>query len=151
MDAPKEEQRVVVRFLTAEGVSQHEISRRMTAVYGEHCISLATVKRWSKRFTEGHESCKDDPRPVQSHLAITPDTTAQVDELIRQERRISIDELTERVNISHGSVHTIIHDHLGYRLLCAEWKTSQGYQIRVGRRREGVSYRLFESTAQGVL
>ena len=30
-------------------------------------------------------------------------------------------------------------------------KTSQGYQIRVGRRREGVSYRLFESTAQGVL
>lgn len=121
MDAPKEEQRGVVRFLTAEGVSQQEISRRMTAVYGEHCMSLATVKRWSKRFTEGRESCKDDPRPGQSHLAITPDTIAQVDELIRQERRISIDELAERVKISHGSVHTIIHDHLGYRLLCAQW------------------------------
>ena len=121
MDAPKEEQRGVVRFLTAEGVSQQEISRRMTAVYCEHCISLATVKRWSKRFREGRESCKDDPRPGQSHLAITPNTIAQVDELIRQERRIRIDKLAERVNISHGSVHTIIHDHLGYRLLCAQW------------------------------
>lgn len=121
MDAPKDEQRGVVRFLTAEGVAQQEISRRMTAVYGEHCISLATVKRWSKRFREGRESCKDNPRPGQSHRAITTDTIAQVDQLIRQERRIGIDELAELVHISHGSVHTIIHDHLGYRLLCASW------------------------------
>ncbi|GFQ76729.1 hypothetical protein TNCT_493781 [Trichonephila clavata] len=59
----------------------------MTAVYGEHCISLSTVKRWSNRFREGRECCKDDPRPGQSQLAITPDTIAHVDELIRQERR----------------------------------------------------------------
>jgi transposase len=56
MGAPKEEQRGVARFLTAEGVSQQEIIRRMTAVYGEHCISLATVKRWRKRLRERRET-----------------------------------------------------------------------------------------------
>ncbi|GFS33446.1 uncharacterized protein TNIN_327601 [Trichonephila inaurata madagascariensis] len=95
-------------------------------MYGEHCIALPTVKCWNKRFREECESCKDDPRPGQSHLAITVahvahHTVAHVDELIRQEWRISINELADRVNISHGSVHSIIHDHLGYRLLCAEW------------------------------
>ncbi|GFY01762.1 hypothetical protein TNCV_1467541 [Trichonephila clavipes] len=92
----------------------------MTAMYGEDCISLATVKRWNKRFRERGESCKDDTRQGQSHLAITPDTIAHADELIRQEWRISVDELAERVNISHGSVHSLIHDHLGYRRWCSE-------------------------------
>ncbi|GFY75062.1 hypothetical protein TNIN_177541 [Trichonephila inaurata madagascariensis] len=77
-----------------------EISRRMTAMYGEHCILLATVKRWSKLFREGRKSFKDDPRTGQSHPAITPDTIVQVYELIRQERWTSIVELEERVNIS---------------------------------------------------
>ncbi|GFS48354.1 hypothetical protein TNIN_201041 [Trichonephila inaurata madagascariensis] len=101
MDASKEEQSGVVRFLTAEGVSQQEVSRRKTSVYCEQCVSLATVKRWSKRFRDGRESCKNDLRPCQSHLVITPDTIAQIYELIRQELQISIDELAERVNISH--------------------------------------------------
>ncbi|GFV91930.1 hypothetical protein TNCV_2976011 [Trichonephila clavipes] len=92
----------------------------MTAVYGEHCISLTTVKRWSKPFREVCKSCKGNPRSGQIHLAITPDTIAQIDELIRQERRKSINELEERVNISPGSVHSMIHDYLGYCLLCAE-------------------------------
>ncbi|GFR22984.1 hypothetical protein TNCT_118931 [Trichonephila clavata] len=104
MDAPKEETREVVRCLTVEGVSQQEISR---------LIQMFTL--------EERESCKGDSRLDQSHLAITPDSIAQVDELIRQERGISIDELAEPMNISHCSVHSIIHDNLGYRLFCTEW------------------------------
>ncbi|GFT81410.1 hypothetical protein TNCV_3672891 [Trichonephila clavipes] len=86
MDAPKEKQRGVVGLLTAEGVSLEEISRRINAVYCEHCISLATLNRKSKRFKQGRESCKDDLRPGQSHLAITPNAITQVDELIRYKR-----------------------------------------------------------------
>ncbi|GFY06909.1 HTH_48 domain-containing protein [Trichonephila clavipes] len=112
MDAPKEKQGFDSRRCFPK-----EICRHMTAVYGEHCMSLATVKRWIKRFREGRESCKDDPRPSQRHLADTSVTIAQVDELIRQEWWISIVELVERVNISHG----IIPDHIGYRPFCAKW------------------------------
>ncbi|GFY37544.1 hypothetical protein TNIN_140161 [Trichonephila inaurata madagascariensis] len=55
------------------------------------------MKRWSKQFREGRESRKDDPRLGRSHLAITADAIAQVDELIRQERRISIDHIFEKL------------------------------------------------------
>jgi response regulator of citrate/malate metabolism len=115
MYAPSEEQRGVIRFLTAEGVNQHEIHRRMKAVYGEHCLSLTATKRWSKRFSEGRVSVKDDERPGQTHRVITPETIAKVDALLQDNRQVSIDELASAVHISHGSVHTILHDHLHYR------------------------------------
>ncbi|GFQ64288.1 hypothetical protein TNCT_313651 [Trichonephila clavata] len=72
MGAPKEEQCGMVRVLTDKDVFQKEISRHMTAAYSVHCISLATVKRFSKRLSEGRESCIDHPRPDQNHLTITP-------------------------------------------------------------------------------
>ena len=43
MEASKEEQGGVVRFLVAEGAGTREIQRRMSDVYGEHCMSLASV------------------------------------------------------------------------------------------------------------
>ena len=68
MEPRKEEQRGVVRFLVAEGAGTREIHRRMSAVYGERCMSLTSVHEWQKRFREGGTS-----RPGQAHRAITPD------------------------------------------------------------------------------
>ncbi|GFR24506.1 hypothetical protein TNCT_120831 [Trichonephila clavata] len=82
MDVPKEEQRGVLRFLAAESVSQKEISRRMTVVYGAHCLSLTTVKRWSKRFREGHGSYKVDSKLGPKPPYNPSDTIVQVDELV---------------------------------------------------------------------
>ena len=93
----------------------------MADVYDEYCIALASVKCWSKRFEEGCESCKVYPRPGQIHSAFIPNTIAQVDELVWQERKISIHEMAECVKISHVSVYTKIHDYSGYRFLCAHW------------------------------
>lgn len=41
--------------------------------------------------------------------------------MIRQEQRMYINELAECMNISHGLFHTMIHNYLSYRLLCAQW------------------------------
>ncbi|GFY73799.1 hypothetical protein TNIN_116621 [Trichonephila inaurata madagascariensis] len=113
MDIPKEEQCGVVRVLTYEGVSQPAISCRMTAVHGVHCISLATVKCWSKRFIDGCECCKDNPSPGKSLLPITPNTIVQIVELIQQEWWISIDELTQsRIRKSFEAAFThLIRNH----------------------------------------
>uniref|UniRef100_A0A1Y1KB00 Mos1 transposase HTH domain-containing protein n=1 Tax=Photinus pyralis TaxID=7054 RepID=A0A1Y1KB00_PHOPY len=103
MNSAKEEQQGLVRFFTAEGVSQHEISRRMTAVYDELCITLVTMKGWCKRFT-GRKS------RGQSYCGSNHNT--QIDELIEQECRISLTKLAKCENISDDSVHTIMHDPL---------------------------------------
>lgn len=121
MEASKEEQRAVIRFLTAEGESAAGIHRRMLAVYGEHCLCESAVRKWSARYHLGRTSVKDDPRPGQAHVVITEENCAAVDELIRANRRITKDEIANTVGISHGSVHTIIHERLAYRKVCAQW------------------------------
>ena len=80
----KKEQRGVVRFLTAEGVGGTDIHRRMSQVYGEHCMSLARVKAWHKRSREGRVSSADDARVGTSHR-ITDDVVQLVDGVFTQE------------------------------------------------------------------
>ena len=84
MEANKEEQRGVIRFLVAKGAGTRGIHCCMSAVYGEHCMSLTSVHEWQKRFHEGRTSLQDDFRLGQAHRAIMPDVIAQIDDLIRE-------------------------------------------------------------------
>ena len=89
MEGIKEEQRCVVRFLAAECAGTREIHRRMSAVYGEHCMSLTSVHEWQKRFHEGRISLQDDSRPSKAHRSITSDVIVRICGLIRENRRIT--------------------------------------------------------------
>ena len=124
MEASKEEQRGVIRFLVAEGAGVREIHRRMSAVY-DHCMSLTSVYEWHRKFREGRTSLQDNARPGQAHRAITPDAIGRINGLIQANRRITEEEIRVQVGISHGSVHTIIKDHLHYRKICAQWVPHQ--------------------------
>ncbi|XP_035209966.1 histone-lysine N-methyltransferase SETMAR-like [Stegodyphus dumicola] len=46
---------------------------------------------------------------------------ARVNECILANRRITIDEISNKLDISRGSVHKIIADHLKFRKVCARW------------------------------
>ncbi|XP_071447076.1 uncharacterized protein [Hetaerina americana] len=95
MEASKEEQRGdVVCFLVAEGAGVHEIHRRMSAVYGQHCLSLTSVNEWHRRFREGRTSApQGDAGAGQAHQSITPDVVGRIDDLIREKRRITKEEI----------------------------------------------------------
>ena len=60
-DATHEEQRVVIRFLAAEGVKPSEVYKRMSAQYGSSCLNQRNVYKWIKRFKEGCASIKGEP------------------------------------------------------------------------------------------
>jgi hypothetical protein len=81
----------------------------MGAMDGKQCVSVVTMKEWSKRFSEGQVSVKDD------------DWLGQVDEIETGNQRVTADGNAETVNISYGSVHTILHQHLQYQFMCAQW------------------------------
>lgn len=53
--------------------------------------------------------------------AVTQDNIAAVDLAIKQNRRISVLELSSNVGVSVGSVDTIIHEHLLYSKVSARW------------------------------
>ena len=53
----------------------------------------------------------DLPRAGRPKTMVTATNAAHVEEMVMANRRISIKEISERLNISSGSVHTFIHDH----------------------------------------
>ncbi|GBN75236.1 Histone-lysine N-methyltransferase SETMAR [Araneus ventricosus] len=123
MQANKKEQRGVIRFLTAEG--GREMYRRMKAVYGEYSLSRSTVVEWRKRFLDGRELLEDDVRPGQANRVITPEMIAEVHDLVLNNRRVTVDEIHRLLGISVGTTHTIMHQHLKFRKICAQWVPHQ--------------------------
>ena len=47
------EVRGVIGFLQAENVRPCEIHQRLVAVYGEHVMNAASVRKWCTMFTNG--------------------------------------------------------------------------------------------------
>jgi hypothetical protein len=54
----KEEQRPVIRFLSSEGVKPIEIHRQMKVWYGDACLSLQQVYKWTRKFVPPHQNRK---------------------------------------------------------------------------------------------
>ena len=53
------EVRGVIRFLQAENVRRREIHQRLVAVYGEHVMNAASVRKWCIMFTNGRTDVHD--------------------------------------------------------------------------------------------
>ena len=83
----KEEQRSVIRFLSSERVKPIEIHRRMKVQYGDACLSLQQVYEWTRKFMNGISSVTDSPRHGQAHRVVTPETTAAVEAIVKENRR----------------------------------------------------------------
>ena len=61
------------------------------------------------------------PRPGQAHVVITQESIAAVNSLVRQNRRITTRETADSLSVSKGTVNTILHEHLQYSKVCAQW------------------------------
>ncbi|GBN11461.1 hypothetical protein AVEN_210300-1 [Araneus ventricosus] len=121
MDSSRSSQRAVIQFLHAEGEHASQIYRRVKEVYGEQCLARCTIFRWCQRYEAGHVNIKDFLCPGQAQVVTNSATISAVDELMRQNRRITTREIAVELSISKGTVHHIIHRKLGYGKVCAQW------------------------------
>lgn len=117
----KEEQRGVIRFLWSEGVPGAEIHRRLSAQYGDSALPRRSVYEWIKKFQHGRTSLKDEERAGRPSTSITDSNVEDARAMILENRRVTIDEMANHFEISHGSAYDIIHNRLGFRRVCARW------------------------------
>ncbi|GBL57307.1 hypothetical protein AVEN_114232-1 [Araneus ventricosus] len=117
MDSPRSAQRAVIQFLRAEGEHASQIYRRMK----EQCFAWCTTFRWCQRYEAGRVNIKDMPLPGQVHVVTNSATISALDELKRQNRRITTREIAVELSISKGTEHHIIHKKLSYGKVCAHW------------------------------
>ncbi len=113
--------RAVIEFLVLEGNQPQEINERLDGAYGLSAPSYSTVKKWAAEFKRGRKSLEDDARQGRPSEAVTPATCRQVEDMVRQNRRIKVREIAHDLDISVGSVETIHHEHLCMTKLAARW------------------------------
>jgi hypothetical protein len=63
----------------------------------------------------------DDARPNRFFEVATRATGQQVEELIRTDRRITLDSAVTALGCSHGLAYSIMHDRLKFRKVYAWW------------------------------
>ena len=109
------EVRGVIRFLEAEDVRPSEIHRRLVAVYGEHVMNAASVRKWSTMFRNGRTDILDAERSGRPFV-ITDALKQKVNRIIRQNRHFTISEVYEQCpEVSRTVVYEIVTEHLQYR------------------------------------
>jgi hypothetical protein len=80
----------------------------MKVQYGDACLSLHQVYEWTKKFMNGISSVTDWPRPGQAHQVVTPKVIAAVEAIVKENRRVTVNEIATYLDMSHGSTHHIV-------------------------------------------
>ena len=103
----------------------------MHQVYGDTVAHITTIFRWIKRFKEGQDDLKDDPREGRPSTSTSEENVKAVQDLVEKHCRITIDEIATIIKISHESAFSILTDHLGLSKLSARWapKALHKYQL----------------------
>ena len=127
MLSSKVQYRAIIRYLYLKGKTGKEIHGELADVYGSSAQSYAQVKCWVGEFKRGRTSLEDEARSGRPMDATDKEKCKKVRNLVYSNRRIQVEEIAQALGISHGSVSTIVHVHLGMCMLTARWRlTSLG-------------------------
>jgi histone-lysine N-methyltransferase SETMAR len=117
----KIEQRICIKFCQKLGDSCMETFHKLVRVYGDTCMSRASVYDWYKRFQGGRETVESDQRSGRPSTSRNDENVAAVRAKIRENRRLTIREIAKDIQISFGSVQSILTDDLGMRRVSAKF------------------------------
>jgi hypothetical protein len=81
-------------------------------------LSLKAVQKRVEKFSQGRSKVADDARQGRLVEIATKATVQRMEELIRADRRITIDNVAPALGCSHGLAYSIMHDHSKFRKVC---------------------------------
>ena len=108
--APKKNNFLSSVFLSSERLKPNEIHERMEVQYGDVCLSVQQVYEWTGKFMNGISSVTDCRRPGQAHTVVTPEGMAAVEDIVKENRSVTVNETAAHLDMSHGSAHRIVRD-----------------------------------------
>jgi histone-lysine N-methyltransferase SETMAR len=103
------------------GLTPTQIHGELTDAYGSGVVSYQMICYWIRRFANGRESLEDDPRAGRPITVVTQKNIDAVKELVEVDPHISIDYIACMLDISHGSVDTILKLHLKLKKVSSRW------------------------------
>ncbi|UYV83119.1 hypothetical protein LAZ67_22002270 [Cordylochernes scorpioides] len=117
----KMDQRTCIKFCVKNEIKCADAFRMLTVAYGEATLDRSNVYRWYKMFSEGREDVSDKERAGRPSTSTTDEKINEVEKMILANRRITVREVAEDLNISIGSCHSIFINDLGMRRVAAKF------------------------------
>jgi transposase len=103
-----------------EGNSAGVIYEPPHRVYGDACMGASSVRRWVKHFKDGNTDIAYQPCYGRSRTAATERSKQEVDELIREDLRITVREISAQLGVGHHAVQEMMET-FGYWKVCSRW------------------------------
>ena len=79
----------------------------LVKAYGDAAMKRTALHKWYSRYENGYESVMDKQRS-RLPTSISSQKNLEIKELLDKDRRITVREVSQRVDCSVGTVHTII-------------------------------------------
>jgi len=99
------EQRACMKFFFKLGKTATECYEMLKTAFGEQAMGRSQRFQWFSRFRADRTSTDDDERSDRQVSSSTPEMIERVRQIIREDRRRTIDEVSILVGISHGTCH----------------------------------------------
>ncbi|PNF33235.1 hypothetical protein B7P43_G11385 [Cryptotermes secundus] len=116
-----QEQRVIIRFLHLRGATPNEIHRQLSETCGDGVMNVKNVRSWARQFKEGRTSCDNEPKQPRPRTSWSDNMVEQVEKVVLEDRRLSVENIASKVGISLGPVHKILHEDLRMRKVSSRW------------------------------
>jgi transposase len=82
----------------------------MFSLYGGKCLSCKVVHKWVEKFSQERLKVAGDVQPGHPVKIVTEATVQQEEELIKADKRVTIDRVATALGCSHGLTYSIMHD-----------------------------------------
>jgi len=117
----RKEQRVCIKFCASLGKSATETLEMIQQGFGDQSLSRTQVFQWHAQFKTGRTSVDDDEHTGRPTSCTTPETVARIQELIRQDRRRTICDIAEEVEVGYGTCQQVLMKELGMHRVAAKF------------------------------
>jgi transposase len=86
------------------------IHKRLKNVYGDDTVDCSTVSQWARRLTgeSWHTNIRDSPRTGRPHTTQTPDNVQRGNNMVLEDRRVTVKEMSVQLEIGEASVCRIL-------------------------------------------
>ena len=90
-------------------------------VYVDNAMKKTAVYKWVKSFSEGRESFTDEERSGRPTTSRTEENIAKIRQTVRVNRRLTVRNIAEQVNIDRETDTKILTEDLDMRRCVQKW------------------------------
>ena len=115
------EHRAVIKFFTRKGLNAIEISKELDNVYRDSASSYRTVAKGVAEFNDLEHGFEDALRMDRPSTITADENIEAVERIVMHDRQISILRVAYELAIPKTTIHEIMNNHMGMKIVCTRW------------------------------